>query len=111
MSNNKVIVTKHQALAQYIIEQGFADKDTPILDSVSADNIREKDVLGVLPIRLAQFTRTYTEFPIELPKSARGKELTIEQVREFAKKPIVYMVIGYDIEVHDGVVSTTEHNE
>jgi hypothetical protein len=91
---NTVIVTKHKALQAYIIELGLADETTPIYSSVTAVDIAERDVVGLLPIRLAQFARTYTEIPLVLDKTFHGKEMTIEQVRMFAQEPQKYMVIA-----------------
>ena len=92
-TNNAIIVTKHTALAEYIKSTGMVDKDTEVVNVATLDNIRDKDVYGVLPIRMAQQTRTYTEFPISLPSWARNKELTIDQVKEFMGEPQTYMVV------------------
>jgi hypothetical protein len=90
---NTIIVTKHKALQQYIVEIGLADESTPIYESITPEIITGKHVVGLLPIRFAQFADTYTEILIILPKSFHGKELTIEQVREYADGPTTYRVI------------------
>jgi putative CRISPR-associated protein (TIGR02620 family) len=89
---NTIIVTKHKALQQYIVEIGLADDSTPIYNTITPELIQGKHVVGLLPIRFAQFADTYTEILITLPKSFHGKELTIEQVRDYADTPTTYRV-------------------
>ena len=54
--------------------------------------MKDKDVIGVLPLALACYTKSLTEVPLTLPIELRGKELTIEEIRQYASKPVTYIV-------------------
>ena len=87
-----IIVTRHPALVDYLIAEGIADPDTPVISHASPDDIRGKHVIGVLPLHLAAEAASVTEVPLSLPPELRGVELDEEQVREFAGAPRTYRV-------------------
>ncbi len=90
-----IIVTKQKALVDYIYEIGLVKQEQPvtILDYVSDYKvIQGHDVIGVLPNFISCHARSITEIPIVLPRELRGKELTIEQIRQYARKPRRYII-------------------
>ena len=91
----KVVVTRHQALVEYLIELGLITPETPVISHVSPGEVQGKDVIGVLPLSLAKFARSVTEIPLALSPEDRGKELSIERLREIAGKPLTYTVIQH----------------
>ena len=93
-----IIVTRHPALVEYLREVGIVEgKNVQVLSHVdSPELIRGKHVIGVLPLRLAALAATITEIPLELPAEMRGRELTLEQVRQFAGQPVEYVVNTFD---------------
>jgi len=91
----KVVVTRHQALIEYLIELGLITPETPALSHASPDQIKGKDVIGVLPLSLAKYARSVTEIPLALSPEDRGQELTIERLREIAGDPTTYTVIQH----------------
>ena len=97
----KVIVTRHDALVDYLIQEGLVDPDTPVIKHATADDVMGKHVTGVLPLHLASNALTVTEVPLDIPVNLRGKELTIEEIREFADDPVVYRV---------EIIECAEHN-
>ena len=89
---SKIIVTRHVALVDYLIEKGVVPKGCKVLSHASKKEIWDKDVIGVLPMHLAALTKSITEIPLEIPADLRGKELTLEEVRKYAGPPVTYVV-------------------
>lgn len=92
-----LVVTRHPALLTVLIERGLVDTNTPIVTHASEDQVRGKHVLGVLPHRLSSLCGLYTELSINVPPEMRGRELTVEQVREYASAPVTYSVAVVDL--------------
>jgi len=76
----------------YIHEIGLAPKGTPVLQHAGADGVRNRHVIGVLPLHLASAAETVTEIPLNLPANQRGVELSLEEVRRYAGTPRTYRV-------------------
>ena len=87
-----LIVTRHLALVELAKELNLADDSVEVIAHASPDAIAGKNVLGVLPHSLSCLCETFTEIPLVLPAELRGQELTIEQMRKFAKAPVTYKV-------------------
>ena len=88
----KVVVTRHQALIEYLIELGLITPETPVISHASPDQIKGKDVIGVLPLSLASLAKSITEIPLTLTPEDRGRELSIERLRKIAGNPRTYSV-------------------
>lgn len=89
---NTVIVTRHPALLQYLLELGVVPEGTPVLSHATVEDVRGKRVYGVLPMRLAAEASTLTEISIDVPAEWRGTELTLEQINACAPKLTTYKV-------------------
>lgn len=88
-----IIVTRHLALVQYLIEESIVDKDNyKLMPHATEDDVTDNHAFGVLPHSLSCLTASYTEVPLTIPQELRGKELTIEQIREYATEPKTYFV-------------------
>ena len=87
-----IIVTRHIALVDYLIEKEVVPKGCEVLSHASKKEVIGQDVIGVLPMHLAALTKSITEIPLEIPADSRGKELTLEEVRKYAKPPVTYVV-------------------
>lgn len=81
-----IIVTRHQGLVDYLIEEGIAPQDAAVVQHADILTIAGQDVIGVLPLDMAEYARSVTVVPLTLPASLRGEELTKEQVRQYAGK-------------------------
>ena len=90
--DNVVVVTRHQALVDYLIEIGMTGHDTPVISHASKEAVAGKDVIGVLPLRLASVAASVTEVPLALGPEHRGRELTLREVRALAGEPVAYDV-------------------
>lgn len=92
MAKIDLIVTRHKALVAYLIELGLADETTEVVTHVAPDQVRGKNVCGVLPHSLSSLCESFTEVPLHLPVDLRGVELTLEQVREYSCPAVTYKV-------------------
>lgn len=88
----QVIVTRHPALVEYLIEKRYVTTGTPALTHCAPEDIKGKHVLGVLPLHLAAHAARVTEIPLSMPPEMRGKELSIEEVRSIAQPPRTFEV-------------------
>jgi len=93
----KIVVTRHPALVQYMREQGLIHpgEDIPVISHITPqdkDKLYGAHVLGVIPAALAlrAGVRVVTEIPLALTTEMRGKELTIEELRRVAGRPVTY---------------------
>lgn len=91
-----IIVTRHPALVEYIYELGINGLNhnnmaRTIAHATEAE-VRNKHIIGVLPLRLAALAASVTEIPLDVPADLRGQELTLEQVRQYAGDPVRYTV-------------------
>ena len=79
--NNTVIITRHPALVEYLAEKGI--HGIPITHATPED-VTDKYTYGVLPLFLSKLTKLHTEVALNIPAEMRGKELTLEQIHEYA---------------------------
>lgn len=89
---NKLVVTRHPAMVQYLKEIGIVTKNVEVVTHASEDLVTDRDVVGVLPHSLSCLTRTFTEVPLFVPAELRGTELTIDQIRTFCRPAVTYKV-------------------
>ena len=93
MKSETVVVTRHPALVEYLVEIGLIPADTAVIAHATIDDVRNKHVIGVLPLSLAVHAVSVTEVAMALPPELRGKELDIDQVRASAGAPVTYTVL------------------
>ncbi len=86
-----VVVTRHKGLVTYLIEERLVSTDVEVLDHVDhPSQIKGKNVIGILPLSLAIHANTVMDIPLNIPKEMRGKELSAEEVRQYAGPPCTY---------------------
>jgi len=90
--SNHVVITRHPALVDYLLEIGLINADHDVIDHATPAMVADKHVIGVLPHSLSCLTKTFTEIPLNLPAELRGKELSLSEIRTYAGKPITYEV-------------------
>lgn len=78
-----IVVTRHKALLQLLQEKLWLSPVTPIIEHATAEDIKGKHVIGVLPLSLACLAASITEVTLDIPFALRGQELTLEQLKEF----------------------------
>lgn len=92
MGKIEIIVTRHAGLVDYLKQEGLVDDNVKVVSHAGPQAVAGKHVLGVLPHSLSCLTASFTEVQLRLPPDLRGKELTVNDVRQFAGKPVTYKV-------------------
>ena len=90
--SNVLVITRHKGLVEYLKEKGFVPDDCEVLGHATPDNVAGKDVWGVLPHSLSCLCSSFTEVPMTIPAELRGKELSLEDMRQYAGEPVTYKV-------------------
>lgn len=86
----KIIVTRHEGLLNWLKERGICGDVISHVES--PEQIRGKDVVGVLPLYLAAVAASVTTVEMDLPQEARGKDLTPEEMDSFGATLHRYVV-------------------
>lgn len=86
-----LIVTRHKGLVEVLCED-FGLTDIEVITHASIDDVRDRNVIGILPIELAAFCETITVLSLNLPPELRGVELNADQVREYMGELNTYTV-------------------
>lgn len=89
-----LVVTRHDGLVDFLIEEGVISKETPVATHIQDPEILDgKNVIGVLPVKLACRCLVFAELDLSaVPGELRGKELTVNQVRQYQGGLYVYTV-------------------
>lgn len=90
-----LIVTRHAALIELLIERGIATKETPVKAHATEMDVRNKIVAGILPPHLATLAHIVVDVPLDLAPEDRGKELSIERMREVAGNAVYRVVLTF----------------
>ncbi len=93
---DKIVVTRHKALYDYLLKTGHIDNDTEHISKADPKNhkdIEGKHVYGILPNWLACHAGKFTEVQLNLPPQKRNDVLTVEDVEWYAiQKPKTYTI-------------------
>ena len=91
----KIIVTRHPALVDYLKEVGVITGDEPVITHATEEDVMGKDVIGVLPLSLASVANSVTivEVTLNLTPEMRGRELSLDEIRSVAGDITTYTVI------------------
>ena len=87
-----IVVTRHPALVDLLVERGIVPAGTQVVSHVTAEDVRGQQVVGVLPLHLAAEAASVTEVPLALTPEMRGQELDLATLREIAGEPVTYRV-------------------
>lgn len=86
--SNKLVVTRHPVLLQYLKDKGYVPQDVAHIPHADIRDVEGKHVFGILPLWLASHCDKLTEVQLRLPRDKRGSELTMEDMHNFAKSPL-----------------------
>ena len=78
-----VIVTRHPALVTYLRDT-YGITGT-VVGHISKEYARNRNIIGNVPLHIACAANAVATLELDIPPELRGVELSIEQVREFAK--------------------------
>jgi len=90
ISIEKIIVTRHQGLIDWLERRGITGEVKP---SVTVDDIKGKHVIGALPAHIAQHAYLVTSVDYTCPFEKRGKNLTADELDELGAKLFTYRVV------------------
>lgn len=90
--NPPIIVTRHTSLVEYLREMGFFTGPAEVKAQVQPEDVAGRHVIGVLPLHLAALADRVTTVDLEIPAELRGAELTLDQLRSFARSVRTYRV-------------------
>jgi len=93
--NNHVVITRHAALVDYLVETGVISPGTAVITHATPDDVANKHVIGVLPLHLACLAASVIEVPLDIPPEVRGRELTLDEIRLYARPAVEYVVLTY----------------
>ena len=88
----QIVVTRHTALVAHLLDLGLVQDGVAVLAHATPEDLRGKHVIGVLPHHMSALAALYTEVPLLVPEQLRGRELSLEQVRQYAGAPVTYRV-------------------
>lgn len=94
MTKFDLVVTRHQGLVDFLVQEGILDEGAPVLASAKPEDVRRKRVLGVLPLWLAAEAETVTEAKLELTVEQRQRgDLPADEVRQCFRGLRTYKVL------------------
>ena len=88
----KIVVTRHPALVQYLLRAGLIDKGTKHISHATVDDIKGKHVFGILPNWLACHAAMLTELQLRLPLEVRGRELSLKEIEFYLVEPKTFII-------------------
>jgi putative CRISPR-associated protein (TIGR02620 family) len=87
-----IVVTRHPGMVTYLHAHGVIPEDCRVLTHATAEDVRGKRVVGVLPLHLAAEAAEVVEVPMDIPEHLRGSELSTMQVEIYARPEVTYRV-------------------
>lgn len=85
-----IIVTRHAALIEFLREElGITGE---VIPHATEEAVEDRRVIGVLPLHLAAAAESITTVDLDIPAELRGKELTLEQLKQHYKGITTYVV-------------------
>jgi len=95
VDSKKVIISRHKATIEWL--QSKFGNDIPVIEHLSdPEMIRNKIVIGNIPIHLAVNAKEVWNVSIDLPPELRGKDLREEQFLKLNPRIEKYKVIRLD---------------
>lgn len=94
-----------QLAAERLSLYGIKAKDikrAPFHDHVTPEMVKDRIVIGSIPLFLASKAAYVIEIPIQLPAGFRVNNASIELLRQYSKKPTVYhthVITDYSMKV------------
>lgn len=76
-----VVVTRHQGLVDFLKSEGVEVSE--VISHATVENVKDKVVIGVLPVALMSKADVVISVDLELPLEMRGLELTEQDIRKY----------------------------
>jgi len=77
-----IVVTRHPSLVDLLREEGVISGDVRVIPHATPEDVEGQVVVGVLPLHLAALAREVIVPVLELRPEDRGRELSLDELRE-----------------------------
>jgi putative CRISPR-associated protein (TIGR02620 family) len=88
-----VVVTRHKGLVQLLKDNGI---NYPVIEHVQAEHVRDKVVIGILPLHLAAEAAQVIEISMDIPLEKRGMEISSKEMETYLKDINIFKVKKID---------------
>lgn len=88
----KVIVTRHRNLLEYLKLNNLIEQDVEAMSHVTKEDIQGKHVIGILPYYLAAQCEIFTELPLRIPYDKKHTDLTLNEIGFYMQEPKTYII-------------------
>lgn len=97
MENNTVVITRHKTLVEWLNREGI--NTDVVIEQATPEDVAGKDVIGVLPMWLAELTNTYSEvsmpgLTLETRKRMNGGDFSIDEMDDWGAELKLYAVFN-----------------
>lgn len=89
---SKILITRHPDVIKLLKELKVIDSETTIIDHATAEDIKGKEVIGILPIDLAAHCSKVHSIIWNIPIEARGRDWTYEETKRYYSGIKTYIV-------------------
>jgi hypothetical protein len=84
-----IVVSRHEGAVQWLRELGYNE---PVYDEVSEEQVRDKEVVGNIPLHLAALATSVLAIEFE-GRPPRGKDYSADDMRKAGARLVRYKVI------------------
>ena len=88
-----VVVTRHKVLVDLLRDHGIIPDGAVVVEHATPDIVKDKVVVGILPLHLAALAKEIIAPEIDTPPDARGRELSREELEKFFRGVKRYKVV------------------
>jgi len=87
------VITRHQDLISLLLKRNLINSNTPQYEHVdNLELIKNKNVIGVIPAKLAVFANSITVVDLAIPKERKGLDLPLEELEAYAGETMQFKV-------------------
>ena len=88
-----IVITRHPSYVRYLVSQGLIEPGAKVVAHATPEDVAGRHVVtSGLPLHLAAMAAKLTTVGLFVPPALRGKELTLEEVEQYAQEPASYVV-------------------
>ena len=88
-----IVITRHDEYVTHLVNLGLIEPGVEVITHATPQDVTGRHVItSGLPLHLAALAAKLTTVGLFVPAELRGKELTLEQVEQFAQPAASYVV-------------------
>ena len=89
-----LVITEHAAVVDFLVERGLVQEGTRVVSSATKEDVRDRHVIGDLPLDVAAVARSVTSIEFSGPLVAGEEGVTVKQVRDLFRGTKRFSVSG-----------------